>query len=68
MALNANVNLGGLCLVFPGNNNESDLQKPVKHRLAWRSSWFSDNLAPRKIIEEIKILGVLANEHTGFFS
>jgi hypothetical protein len=47
---------------------KSDLQKPVKHRLAWRSSWFSDNLAPRKIIEEIKILGVLANEHTGFFS
>jgi hypothetical protein len=50
------------------DDNESDLQKPVKHRLAWRSSWFSDNLAPRKIIEEIKILGVLANEHTGFFS
>ena len=47
---------------------ESDQQKPVKHRLAWRSSWFSDNVAPRKIIEEIKILGVLADEHTGFFS
>ena len=51
-----------------GRTNESDQQKPVKHRLAWRSSWFSDNVAPRKIIEEIKILGVLANEHTGFFS
>jgi DNA-binding CsgD family transcriptional regulator len=47
---------------------KSDQQKPVKRRLAWRSSWFSDNVAPRKIIEEIKILGVLADEHTGFFS
>jgi hypothetical protein len=41
----------------------------LKHRLAWRSSWFSDNLAaPRKIVEEIRILGVFADEHTGFFS
>jgi hypothetical protein len=53
---------------MPNQFISSDLKKPVKHRLAWRSSWFSDNLAPRKIIEEIKILGVLADEHTGFFS
>ncbi|MGT2471925.1 hypothetical protein [Paraburkholderia terrae] len=47
--------------------NESGLQNALKSRLAWRSSGFSDNLAPRKIIDEIKILGVFADEHTRFF-